>query len=644
MSFFDQDALDMLEVYLNETGQLVDQLNIILLDSETNHTMSSEDIQNVFRIMHTMKSSSAMMGLSGLSATTHQMEDIFERFRKQQLPFAQLDTALYDLLFDVFDFIEHELSIMEQEDYMPSDIRQLQNRAAAFYANMTQTIQEEVQPVLVDMDSFTNGGTRIRIEFEKGCRMQSVRAYMLVRQIQDLCTSLQTIPQDLDDANSSEFIEQQGFYLSVQSDQLEDVMQKLSKGLFVDNCRILEQAKPMEAERPAEKKKTLQQVHTKQLDELENMSVELLENLQALSDQLLDMGIQAQDGGPLHKLELLTNRMEHTVMKMRLVPVSQMVPRLKRILRDMCQAQKKDAELIVRCPDIEADKTVVEYLMDALMHILRNAIDHGIESPQERIAAQKKEKGHVLFEASIKNGELMIVLADDGKGIDANKVLAMAKEKGLLEKPEDTYDEKEIYRFLLIPGFTTNKEVTEYSGRGVGLDVVSHILEDIDGHLYIESELGKGTRFIMTLPLSLATVDGTRFRAGEFLFALPSRYVYRFMEYQNQTIETMDNRRYIAMDKDLLPLIDLTQAYHMHKAIGSHAVLICLKTTGHAGCILADEVLSQKRIIIKPLPFLLQGSYRRKTAINGVCLSGRGNIYASLDVDTLIENWKGGRL
>ena len=160
--------------------------------------------------------------------------------------------------------------------------------------------------------------------------------------------------------------------------------------------------------------------------------------------------------------------------------------------------KRKEAELIVNCGDIEADKSVVDYVSESLLHIIRNAVDHGLEHPKERTAAGKNPKGSITFNAENTIGELMISVADDGRGIDLEKILEKAREKHLITKPEEEYDPQEILELILTPGFTTNEEVTEYSGRGVGLDVVKNILEEAGGHLYIQSEAGKGSTFTIS--------------------------------------------------------------------------------------------------------------------------------------------------
>ena len=251
-----------------------------------------------------------------------------------------------------------------------------------------------------------------------------------------------------------------------------------------------------------------------------------------LDTELEKYGLDDIKEGTAHQISRLISEMERTVMEMRLVPVNNIVPRLRRILRDICRDQKKEADLIIHCEDLEADKSVVEYASEALIHIIRNAVDHGIETPQEREAAGKSRKGRVVFSAESTAGELRLSLSDDGTGIDEKRIRERARERGLFTRPEEEYDSQEIQELILCPGFTTNEQVTEYSGRGVGLDVVKTILEGVGGNLYIHSRPGEGTTFTIVVPLSLATMECIRFKVGNYRFSMPARHVFRFMDWE----------------------------------------------------------------------------------------------------------------
>ncbi|QBE98155.1 chemotaxis protein CheA [Blautia producta] len=679
MGYFDADAEEMLEVYLLETRQLMEQLNGVLLEADRNKTFSEDDINTVFRIMHTIKSSSAMMGLHALSGMAHKLEDLFSYYREQKGEISRIKPELFDLLFKVSDFVESELAQMPEESYAPKDTKEIENKIEEYLQSLeestdvkqelsaqeqavgdnpalqTEKAENKTEPVQAGIpESFLKkNGVVIRVRFEEGCRMENIRAFMIYRQIGNLCSSVESYPKDLEKSQQgAEYINKNGVFIRFESDKKEEVLETVKRGLFVKDYEVLrdEEKKP-EPQVIENKKKTDSYAETKEaeflnvrtdrLDRLQNLSGELLILMLTLDEELKSHGMDDVREGTAYQVNRLIEEMERTVMEMRMVPVSKVIPKLKRILRDICRDQGKEAELIVNCGDIEADKSVVDYVSESLLHIIRNAVDHGLELPKERTEAGKNPKGSITFSAENTIGELMISVTDDGRGIDLEKILEKAREKHLMTKPEEEYDPQEILELILSPGFTTNEEVTEYSGRGVGLDVVKNILEEAGGHLYIQSEAGKGSTFTITLPLSLATIECTRFRVGECRFSVPSRYVQRFLSYEENRnfIHRRNDRKYILYDSRMLPLVDLREAYQIEGDYPDTALLVYVKSAKREGVIMIDSMYEQKRIVVKQLPALFGPGFRRHTGISGCSIMGNGKICAALDIETMIEKF-----
>lgn len=679
MGYFDADAEEMLEVYLLETRQLMEQLNGVLLEADRNKTFSEDDINTVFRIMHTIKSSSAMMGLHALSGMAHKLEDLFSYYREQKGEISRIKPELFDLLFKVSDFVESELAQMPEESYAPKDTKEIENKIEEYLQSLeestdvkqelsaqeqavgdnpalqTEKAENKTEPVQAGIpESFLKkNGVVIRVRFEEGCRMENIRAFMIYRQIGNLCSSVESYPKDLEKSQQgAEYINKNGVFIRFESDKKEEVLETVKRGLFVKDYEVLrdEEKKP-EPQVIENKKKTDSYAETKEaeflnvrtdrLDRLQNLSGELLILMLTLDEELKIHGMDDVREGTAYQVNRLIEEMERTVMEMRMVPVSKVIPKLKRILRDICRDQGKEAELIVNCGDIEADKSVVDYVSESLLHIIRNAVDHGLELPKERTEAGKNSKGSITFSTENTIGELMISVTDDGRGIDLEKILEKAREKHLMTKPEEEYDPQEILELILSPGFTTNEEVTEYSGRGVGLDVVKNILEEAGGHLYIQSEAGKGSTFTITLPLSLATIECTRFRVGECRFSVPSRYVQRFLSYEENRnfIHRRNDRKYILYDSRMLPLVDLREVYQIEGDYPDTALLVYVKSAKREGVIMIDSMYEQKRIVVKQLPALFGPGFRRHTGISGCSIMGNGKVCAALDIETMIEKF-----
>ena len=668
MGYFESDALEMLEVYLLETRQLNGQLSEILLEAERAGRFNESSIHSIFRVMHTIKSSSAMMDINGLSSLAHKLEDLFSYYRENMDKLEHPEPDLFDLLFAASDFIAQELEQMNREDYAPGDTSVLEQMTDDFLGHVsreeekdsgkggkTQGEEEGKEELPVIPELFVSkSGTVVNVTLEEGCRMENIRAFMLVRSITGLCTLVETYPENLEkQGESAQYIEGHGVFIRFESSDKEKVLETLRKGLFVAQCRVLADSQPQdtaaatqkaapERENTDSREGEFMEVRTERLDYLQNLASELLLQMQVLENELKRNGMEDLESGLGHQISLLVGQIERSVMEMRLVPVSRIVPKLKRALRDICRDQKKEADLVVRCSDVEADKSVVDYVSEALLHILRNAVDHGIESPEERLAAGKDRRGKITFSADNVAGELRMTISDDGKGIDEERVRERARQKGLFASADEEYDPQKIREFILYPGFSTNEKVTEYSGRGVGLDVVKNIMEDVGGNLSIRSTIGQGSAFSISVPLNLASIECVRFRVGQYRFSIPARHVYHFLEYESfrGQIREINGRDYILYEDRMMPLINLRRFYSLGGEIPERAILVYVKGAEKEGCFLIDSIYEQKRIVVKNLPALLGAGFRSRTGICGCSIMGSGRICAALDTEIIISRYE----
>lgn len=669
MGYFDADAQEMLEVYLLEARQLTGQLNKVLLDAENNRAFTEAEIHSIFRIMHTLKSSSAMMGLKDLSTLAHKLEDLFSFFREQPAGGEDAQPEIFDLLYHFLDFMEDEMAQMGDVDYEPQDTESLLETVEKYLLQIKSAAESKAESGQSEAEVQWNppaemlvkSGTLVRVRFEEGCRMEHLRAFMLIRQIKGMCTEVETFPADLEHAqDKAEEIGTNGIFVRFESEQKEAVLHALNKGLFVKKCEIVQDKSKQIIKTPEEKEKKLNStvsasvnqeteflsVRSDRLDKLQNLAREMIIQTMTLEIQLEENGMNEIKEGTAHQINRLISDVEHTVMEMRMVPLEKIVPKLRRILRDICRDENKEVDLEVSCGDIEADKSVVEYVSEALLHLIRNAVDHGIETPQERIAIGKPPKGKIKFSVESTVGEVLITISDDGKGINSNKILARAEAMGLLTKPGSEYTKSEILNMILHPGFTTKEKVTEYSGRGVGLDVVKNVLENAGGNLYIDSEEGKGSTFTLVVPLTLATMECIRFRVEDYRFSLPARYVHCFLEYKKEElgIREMNGCTYMLYDGRMLPLLDLRKFYRIEGATPADSTVIYVKGTDKEGCILVDSLYEQKRIVVKQLPPLFGVDFRRKTGVSGMSIMGSGRICTALDLEIMLRLYERGKI
>lgn len=632
MGYFDSDMEEMLEVYLLETAQLLEQADAILMGAEQEKALSREDINGIFRVMHTIKSSSAMMGLEGLSSLAHRMEDVFAVFREDPSRLHGLEQETFDLLFEGGDIFREEMGRMGQETYQPSD-------ASDFEARIKQLLAK----------AKANKKTIVCLRFEPGCKMENIRAYMVVRQIKGLCSEITMYPEHVDTNPEAEaYVRQNGFFIRFLSEQPDQVLTRLRDALFVESLDIVED---MPREQKEQEQVSVQNgsdyIHVRvgKLDELQNLTGELLIAAQAAGLGAGSSSPGMEDDGHSRQLERLLKELEEMVIAIRMVPFSLVVPKLNRMVRDMCRKEKKEVSFVVEGQEVELDKKVADSVLEPLLHLLRNAIDHGIETPDIRRSAGKPETGKVSVKLSNAGGEIRISVMDDGCGIDPAMLLKKAREKNLLKEPEETYSSQELLELCLLPGFSTRESANEYSGRGVGLDVVHQMVERFGGHLHLSSNKGEGSRFTMYLPLTLTIMDCVRVRAGNSVFAVPSHQVSQFFSYRSAKTVCQNGREYWIYEGRYIQVISLRRFFDMQKEEQRGGqIMVYVSGSTREACLLVDQIVDSGSLVEKPLPKILGSGFRHYTGLSGCSLLADGSVCMQVDIEDFIRVAGGGRV
>lgn len=691
MGFFDTDMEDMLDTYLLETNQLLDQADEILLNAEQEKVLTKDEINGIFRVMHTIKSSSAMMGLTALSVLAHRLEDIFAVFREGPFRLGGFEQETFDLVFAAADFIRGELGRMNDETFKP-------NEPAGF----NERIEALVSKIKGKKD-FT-----AHIRFEADCKMENIRAYMVARQIKEECTEMQTYPVNVEsDPSTADYIRENGFYIHFLSENPGQVFDKLAEALFVfrvtasatmpeqegmreqkktagaerekspdrmetsvaeriervtqedaaervENDKTADMAGQKETEKPV--KQTGQNgtaqtasefIHVKveRLDELQNLTGELMIAAQA-ADLYWSSSAKLQEDNQKRQLERLLRELEELVISIRMIPFSSVVPQISRVVRDISRKENKKITFTVTGQDVEVDKKIADSILEPLLHLIRNAVDHGIETPEEREAAGKNQTGQITLSFENMSGEICISVQDDGCGIDTEKVLKKAKDKKLFTGNEADYSEVELMELCLLPGFSTREQANEFSGRGVGLDVVRQMVEKFGGHLHLESKKGSGSRFILHLPLTLTIIDSIRLLAGDNCFAVPARQVMQFFPYPPEKTELVrrGEKEFWLHEGRYIPIISLRRFYDMEQGKTGRRVMAYVKGSSREACILADKIVDQMSLVEKPLPLIFGTHFRYHTGISGCSLLGDGSICMLLDIEDLIRVAGGAKL
>ncbi|MCM1149741.1 MAG: chemotaxis protein CheA, partial [Butyricicoccus sp.] len=386
-------------------------------------------------------------------------------------------------------------------------------------------------------------------------------------------------------------------------------------------------------------KETLISVNLSKLDMLSAVVGEIVitESMVTSSPDLKGLNLDAFSKSA-RQLRKLTDELQDVSMSLRMVPVSSVFQKMTRIVRDMTKKLNRPAKLTLVGENTEVDKTIVDSIGDPIMHMIRNSMDHGIEETQEaRIAAGKDPVGEITLSARDTGSEVIIEIVDDGRGVDDQAVLNKAIRQGIAS-PDVDYSHKEILNFLLAPGFSTNTEVTEFSGRGVGMDVVKRGVEELGGSVTISSELGKGMATTIRIPLTMAIMDGMEVAVGDSIFTIPINNILSTMKVSaSDIIHDSDSGELIKIQGSFYPIIRAKELYQLqdgHTDI-EDGVLIWLEAGDHSYCLFVDELLGQQQVVVKQLPAYVNSYNVKSYGINGCTLRSDGSISIILDVANL---------
>ena len=703
MSEIDSGMESLVEAFIYETSGLLDELDEILLESEKAKNISEDNINMIFRITHTIKGSAAMLEFAEMSTLAHAVEDVFYIIREDPSKLDLVFDAIFDLVFQTSDFLRKEIAALQTSSYTPADpsalVEQLHVQAAIMKGEAEAPAQtqsaapaaapaapEAAAPVQQEQSAAPAGtGTlRVRVHFDDGCQMENMRAFMLISQLKGCCASVESIPANPEtDSNLSAEIIKNGLLLICHpADSEDEVLKTIEESLNIKSYEVeaeepetqeapsapaaaeagsAKPAAPASAPKPASSgaeavqkgtpvsspkvgvKQSLISVNQSKLDRLMDLVGEIVtaESMVARDPDLNGLRLDHFTKS-IRELRKLTDELQDVVMSIRMVPLHGTFQKMSRIVRDMAKKLDKQAELVTFGGDTEVDKTINDAIADPFMHMIRNSMDHAIEHPDERVKKGKPAVGKVTLSARNVGGEIHIDVADDGCGLDPKKILAKARENGLLTKPESEYTDKEIFQMIMLPGFSTNKEVTEYSGRGVGMDVVRKNIEKVGGSITIHSEFGKGTTFTIKIPLTLAIVDGMNLAVGNTVFTLPITSIKQSFKPTGpeQIIHNANGTEMIMVRGECLPILRLHKMYQIdakHSDI-MNGILIQVENSSSSACIFADELLGEYQVVVKPFPTFFNKYDLKSQGLSGCSILGDGTVSLILDANALINN------
>lgn len=646
------DYKDYLPIFLDESKENLVQLNKLLLELETDPD-NRELLNEIFRIAHTIKGMSATMGFNNIATLTHNMENILDDLRNGKI---RADRDIINLLFFSFDALEKGLELISTSG---TDDSSLVKEAIEKFTNKDKIVEpkpiqrEEPFPTKVTLDQYNMLVAKeaiqkgfnvyeIHVKLRENTVLKSVRAYMVFKVLEERGEIIYSEPSATDLENEKFDLDFTVIFITKENQNtIKDLILQISEIESVDISPI-----SIEEKVETQKEETVSKVQetTVEKEGIRGLSkmgqtiridVERLDELMNLVGELVIQRTRLAQikefDSTTDELARITNELQNLVMKVRMIPIEQVFNRFPRMVRDLSQESGKKVRLEIYGADTELDKTVVDAMGDPLMHLIRNAVDHGIEPPEERIKLGKPEEGLIKLSAYHEGNNIYIEVEDDGAGINVEKVKQKAIERGLVsEETVNRMSEEDIYNLLFIPGFSTSEKITDISGRGVGMDVVKRRVEELNGTIRIESKLGRGTKVTIRLPLTLAIIQSLLVKTSEEIYAIPLSNIEEIVKLREAEIKTVKNVEVLYSRGRVIPLYRLSEVLGLSSNNKCNFAVI-VRTGGKQIGIAVDDLIGEEEIVIKSIDKMV--NLNRNFV--GATILGNGKVALILDVNTL---------
>ena len=648
----------ILESYIFETSQLIDQLETLILENESGNCYSEETINEIFRIMHTIKGSSAMMSYEYISKLAHSIEDLFYFLREEKPKDVDYE-SLSDLILKCVDFIKVELEKIKNGDKVDGNCDSIIDNNRNFLTKLKdRNSKEDINKESVGETKSDINGYEAVVFFEDDCEMENLRAYTVVETLREFSEEINYIPKDImENDDTCKTIHESGFKIFIKSHKSYDELSEiLNHTVFLKTFKLekLEDTEQLHQSTKLNQSTNVCSENTKDksiIQDFINVKVDKLDKLMYLVEEMVIAEAMVTQNPDLKGMKLnnfekssrqlhkITSELQDVIMSVRMVPISIVFHKMNRIVRDMSKKLKKQVHLKLIGEDTEVDKNIIEHISDPLMHLVRNSIDHGIESVEDRKCLGKSKTGTVTLEAKNEGNDIVITVKDDGSGLDKKSILEKAISNGILKKNPEEMSDQEIYNLIFIPGFSTNENVTEFSGRVVGMDVVVKNIQNVGGSVSIDSLENSGSITTMKIPRTLAIIDGMNIRVGNSYYTIPITSIKElFSVEKNNVISNMNDDEMIMVRGECYPIVRIHKLYNIKTDVKNlkDGVIVMVEKDNRGLCIFADELLGQQQVVVKCLPNYIK-KVKNIDGIEGCTLLGDGSISLILDVGELVN-------
>ncbi len=670
---FNDDMREIFDEFMLEAEEILENLDQELVELE-NDPSDKELLNKIFRGMHTLKGGAGFLGLESIIELAHKIESIFDKFRNDEM---SLDSDKMDIILEGIDTLKNAIGMLKEEHEIPDkeDIADILNKLDQLLEGKEISSNEQNSD-MTNEESLTQNGeesknedseNELEIVFKEDVdpAIQDIIKKYPNMNFKEILDELILLPPEERDMTLIEKIDKlieegkdvEDLIVEVRKKERESEPEKQTdeKENAVKNNNSKEnenkQKKENEPEKESQKpKKSLKKEETEtirvdidRVEVLMNLVGELVldrNRIVKLASRFSNIDKESEVAEELNEaiagMSRSVSDLQEAVMKLRMQPVKKIFSKFPRIVRDLAKKLGKKINLELEGEDTEIDRSILNKLEDPLIHLVRNSIDHGIETPDVRRASGKNETGTIKLAAFQEGDRIIVSIEDDGKGINPEVIKKKAIEKGLI-KPEqaENMSDKEIYELIFLPGFSTAEQISDVSGRGVGMDVVASTINSLRGTIEIDSEPGKGTKITMKLPLTVAIIRTLMVGSNDRVFAIPIFSVAEIIQYNPNDIKDVGHYKSLMLRDKVYLLFSLNELFELEKE-GEEKFVIIINVGEKSIAIAVNDLYGEEEIVIKPLGKLLSDVH----GIAGATITGDGKVVLILDINSLINDKK----